>query len=156
MTMTSLDIRPFEGTTPIKFGMKRPDVRYILGHPDSYNERVDSWGRRHEVHIGYDVDDCVYEIGLAPGSYRLTFNGRTIWGPDHHPDPNPTFLALDQEPLDCLGFLVFPGLGVATTGYHDDDPNQLAISVYQKGAWDGSLLKAKKPVLDKYNPHKSG
>jgi hypothetical protein len=148
--MISLDIRPFEGVLPIRFGLSRPRVVEILGAPDSSDEQVDSWGRTLDVNIGYDELGAVNQLGLGPGEYELTIGGQLFWTPHRHPDPNPTFLALDPEPLERVGFLVFTKLGIATTGYHDDDPGQYAISVYPRGAWDELLLQAKRPSLHKY------
>lgn len=148
--MLSLDIRPFEGVSPIKFGMLRSSVIDVIGNPYSSNEKVDSWGNTLDINIGYDELGTVEQIGLGPGEYELAIGGQLLWRPHRHPDPNPTLLALDPEPLERVGFLIFTKLGIATTGYHDDDPSQHAISVYPRGAWDQLLLKAKKPILDKY------
>lgn len=153
--MIHLDIRPFGGAEPIRFGMPRASVGGILGVPDSSNDTADSWGNLLNINIGYDKSGLVNQFGLRPGDYSLSLDGRVVWSPDNCPDPNPILLALDPEPLERVGFLVFTKLGVATTGYHDDDPGQRAISVYPEGAWDKLILKAKKPNLDKYRVVKS-
>jgi hypothetical protein len=148
--MTSFAIRPFDGALPVRFGMQRALVIQMLGNPETSNEKVDTWGPNLEINVGYDQDRVVNQVGLGPGEYELTIFEQSLWTPQQHPDPNPTFLRLDPEPVERVGFLVFTKLGVATTGYHDDDPSQYAISIYPRGAWDRLLLKAKKPILDKY------
>jgi hypothetical protein len=149
----SLDIRPFEGALPITFGMPRGRVIEILGNPDFSNKDGDNWGTLLEINIGYDQHGVVDHIGLGGrGDNELRFEGQILWSSNQHPDPNPTFLAFDPEPLERVGFLYFTKLGIATTGYHDDDPHQQAISIYPRGAKDEFLLRAKKPGLDKYKP----
>jgi len=148
--MISFDIHPFEGAGPIKFGTSRSRVLEILSAPRRERLREDSWGPLSNINVGYNEEGKVCEVGLRPGDFELRFNGRLIWSPDRHPDPNPIFLVLDPEPLERVGFLVFTKLGVATVGYHDDDPAQFAVSIYQEGAWDELLVKARRPDLDKY------
>jgi hypothetical protein len=148
--MMSLNILPFEGALPIRFGMHRDLVRGIFGVPKSSNEMIDSWGSNLTINVGYDADGAVSQLGLGPGEFELTICGEFLWSPERHPDPNPVFLRLDAEPLERVGFLFFPKIGIGTTGYHDDDDSQLAISVYPRGALDKLLVKAKKPVLTKY------
>jgi hypothetical protein len=49
-----------------------------------------------------------------------------------------------------LGFLVFTRLGVTTTGYHDDDESQRALTIFPRGTWDLLLEKATEPDLIRY------
>ena len=151
--MISLDIHPFEGAAPIRFGMLRDQVLELLGMPRVVSKGVDAWGVGLAIQVGYDREGGVDGVGLGPGDYELKLDGQLIWAPNEHPDPNPVLLARDREPVECLGFLVFTNLGVATSGYHDNDPYQLAVQVYRKGQWDKQLRKAKSPVLDKYIRH---
>jgi len=44
-----------------------------------------------------------------------------------------TLMALDKEPRESVGFLVFFKLGVWTTGFHDDDPAQLSLGAFASG-----------------------
>ncbi len=48
-----------------------------------------------------------------------------------------------DQVYDAYGFIVLPALGVAVTGIHDDDPPQLAITLFEKHAWDKLITKAK-------------
>ena len=41
-------------------------------------------------------------------------------------------------------------VGVTSTGYHDDDENDLAITAYPRGAWDKFLKKGVAPDLSRY------
>lgn len=90
-------------------------------------------------------------MGFGPGKFELWLSGSIIWSPDAHPDPNPLLLRADPAPLERLGFLVFNRLCVTTTGYHDDDESQRALTVYPPGKWDELLGKATTPDLSRYH-----
>ncbi|MDB5386014.1 MAG: hypothetical protein JWM11_1660 [Planctomycetaceae bacterium] len=149
MTLT-FNISPFAGATPVEFGMPRVKVLELLGMPSLASQNNDNWGPLFEINVGYTPDGVVNHIGLAPGELELFLIGKPLWTPNEQPDPNPTFLALDPEPLEHLGFLIFTRLGITTTGFHDDDPDDLSIVLYPKGKWEKYLLKAKRPDLKKY------
>ena len=57
--------------------------------------------------------------------------------------------------MEVLGFLVFDRIGVTTTGYHDDDEDDLAITVYPRGAWNKFLKKGVAPDLSRYEQGES-
>jgi len=59
-------------------------------------------------------------------------------------------LALDPDRFELPGFLVFPRIGVTTTGYHDDYPSDQALTVFPEGAWDKYLPRASAPDLSPY------
>lgn len=63
----------------------------------------------------------------------LSILGRPIWTAKKQPDPNPVLLALDPGPVEFVGFWFFLALGVTSTGYHDDDPGQRAVTVCPRG-----------------------
>jgi hypothetical protein len=148
--MPTFSIVPFDGALPIKFGMQRETVYGLLGNPGVSGAKSDSWGPKLEINIGYTDNGTVNHVGLGPGEVELHLGDVEIWKPNVLVDPNPFFLKLDNAPLERLGFLVFTKLGVATTGFHDDDPGQYAVTVFPKGAWDLKLVKASIPDLSKY------
>jgi hypothetical protein len=41
-------------------------------------------------------------------------------------------------------------VGATSTGYHDDDENDLAITACPRGAWDKFLKKGVAPNLSRY------
>ena len=148
--MWSFDIRPFEGAFPIRFGMSRAEVLTVLGGKPIAGKANDSFGKSLEINIGYDEVGAVDHIGMSPGAFELKFNGTPLWTPSDHPDPNGLLLVHDPDPMEHVGFLSFLKIGVKTTGYHDDDPDDLALVVWPTGAWDKFLAKAKRPDLSKY------
>lgn len=153
--MRSFDLRPFEGAAPILFGMSRKDVIEILGSAGSSGRtfegaEYDTWGPGSEINVGYATDGTVDHVGLSPGPFELHLQGTLIWNPNSDIDPNPFLLELDPEPVECDGFLLFTKLGIGTTGYHDDEPSEWALSIAPKGGFDEYLDEAEKPNLSKY------
>lgn len=134
------DIRPYVGAFPIEFGMTKQDVHRILGPPES---SFPIWNRSGYAehygggfNVGYDNSWNVMHLGFGPGSFELAIQEKVIWTARSHRDPNPIILALDPNPVEFVGIWNFLLIGVTTTGYHDDDPAQRAITVFPRGAKD--------------------
>jgi hypothetical protein len=102
------------------------------------------------VTVGHNRDDITNQIAFRPGKFELWINGSEIWSPSEHPDPNPLLLRFDLAPWETPGFLIFRRIGVAKTGYHDDDEYQRSLGVYAPGAWDEPLLNASVADLSRY------
>lgn len=62
------------------------------------------------------------------------FNDRPSWR---------RLLEWSSDYHERLGFLVFCDLGIALTGFHDDYEDDLAVTVFPKGAWEKDRLKFK-------------
>jgi hypothetical protein len=153
--MHSFDIHPFVGALPIQFGMPRIRVHELLGPPESTNPVWDGSGiidywHDSRVNVGYDRAGTVNHIGFVPGEHELRFLGSVLWSAEQQPDPNPELLRRDAAPRESLGILVFPRLGITTTGYHDGDDNQRALTAFPSGAWDQFLQDSTAPDLTKY------
>jgi hypothetical protein len=154
----SLDLVSFVGAIPIYFGMPRMAVLEILGPPgftgeNSAGQTCDSWGPDLELCLGYRPENAVDHIGLRPGVFETRFQGEVIWPANSGPsaqDPNVILLRFEPQPLEYVGFLIFPTLGITTAGFHDDDPGQRSIVLYPAGRWDAFLKKARQPDLSKY------
>jgi hypothetical protein len=151
------DIEPGVGALPVRFGMPKSQVRALLGPPEGSTTIWDNSGTvdfwfRSTVNVGYDNDGLANHLGFSPGDFELTFRGTVIWSLCEQPDPNLVLLRFDPAPFERLGFLVFNGLGVTTTGYHDDDEPQRALTIYLPAKWDQHLAKASVPDLSRYSP----
>ena len=136
--MTTFDIRPYEGALPITFGMSVQEVHSHLGEPEAVHSSWDDSGHSHYwlnscVNFAFDNNGRLNHCGFCPAAYTLLLDGRNIWLPDSHSDPNPFLLSLDAKPIEHVGFLIFLELGVTTTGYHDDDPAQYAVTAFRRG-----------------------
>ena len=149
------DIRPHIGALPITFGMNREQVHDLIGQPESSFPIWDGSGvsenyKRMRCNVGYDTAGMVNHIGFSPGGVDLAIDGRPIWSTEGQPDPNPILLALDPEPLEFVGFWIFLAVGVTTTGYHDDDPGQRAVTVFPQGSKANLLAEATPADTSRY------
>jgi hypothetical protein len=153
--MSSFDIWPYVGALPLAFGIPRVEVHALLGRPEftspptEWRSLCDSW-EGATIQVGYDTESKLNHVGFGPGTFSLLLQGSEFWSASEHADPNPFLLRFDPDPLEILGFLIFDRIGVTTTGYHDDDDNDRAITVYPRGAWDKFLKKGIAPNLTRY------
>ncbi len=144
MTIAEFRIVP-DGIHPLLLGMSRSQVEQAMNEtPDAGKSRI----------VGEEVlyfaqarvvmrDDRVVEIGLSPPARvylrgKLLFDDPTIWR---------ELLADDGDAQESLGFIVLRKLGLTLTGFHDDDPAQLAVTAFEAGRWD-ALRQEMKP----FNP----
>lgn len=133
------DIQPYAGALPITFGMKREQVHRLLGQPERSFPIWDGCGLSDSYtagryNVGYTNSGEVNHLGFSPGGIELAISGRPVWTAEEQPDPNPILLAFDPEPLQFVGFWFFLAIGVTSTGYHDDDPGQRAVTVFPRGS----------------------
>ena len=133
--MQRMEIIPNIGVGQIRFGMAREEVISILGPAEdsgknSEGEVSDDWPLM-SVRYSKNTDEVV-EIALRHES-GVIYNGRTYVLGDELLEE---LLKSDSSPQLCLGFLLFLDLGIALTGVHDNDSEQLALSVFSSGRWD--------------------
>ncbi len=149
------DIHPYVGALPITFGMTREQVYRFLGPPESSHATWDGSGvsehyNRARYNIAYTNGGAVNHLGFSPGGAELAILGQPIWTVDEHPDPNPILLGLDSDPMAFVGFWFFLAIGVTSTGYHDDDPTQWAVTVFPYGSTDAVLTDATPADTSRY------
>ncbi len=130
------DIQPLRGALPILFGMTRKEVHRLVGKPESSQRIYKQLGTVDNYsgfNIAYDNAGLVNHLGFSPSGVELALEGALLWDAKNQPDPNPALLVLDPEPIEESGFWYFTKLGVTTTGFHDDDPGQRAVTVKSAG-----------------------
>jgi hypothetical protein len=153
--MHSFDIQPFVGALPIRFGMTRLEVHEFLSTPEASQPiwdgsgTTDFWSQSRII-VGYDNNGIVKHVGFRPGGCNLSLSGALIWSIEEQTDPNFQLLRIDAAPVESLGILIYPAIGISTTGYHDGDENQLCIAVSPAGTWDDVVKTADRPDLSKY------
>lgn len=144
--ITQFNIEPHRGALPIVFGMSREEVIGLLGSPRSSFLIWDGSGTSDDYsgfNIGYDTAGTVNHIGFAPGRIELCIQDRMIWNAATQPDPNPLLLVLDPNPFEYVGFWFYLQIGVTTTGYHDKDSAQYAVTVFPQNQKAALLTDAK-------------
>jgi hypothetical protein len=97
----------------------------------------------------------VNHLGFTPNGVELAIQGTALWDAGNPSDPNPILLTLDPDPVESHGFWYFPKLGATSTGFHDDDPSQRAVTVHSADNPSASTFAAAKPAdTSAYQPRR--
>ncbi len=157
--MFSFNIEPFVGALPVRFGMFRAEVHGLLGTPEASHpvwnrSGTTEYWNKSRINVGYDNDGVVRHVGFCPAGCELLLRGTLLWSLNEQPDPNEQLLRIDPTPVESVGILIYPALGISTTGYHDGDENQLALAISPAGEWDDVVRDANRPDLSKYRLQK--
>ena len=107
--------------------MTPDEVAEIIGAPSavSNNTRGERSETRHGITVRYG-DTGVVEFAFLPESSVL-LHGVDLF---ECSDPIDALLEVDPCPMECLGFLLFLGIGIAITGFHDGDASQKALTTF--------------------------
>jgi hypothetical protein len=140
MSTELFSIKPYVGALPVAFGMRTDDVIALLGEPvrRSTNFRRQMTYDYDYVNIGFDLKLTVVHVGFVPGA-NVEFEHQSVFLRE-------TFeklVKLDAEAKELVGFVVLLKLGIAFTGFHDEDQSQRSISVFVAGAYDELIPKMK-------------
>jgi len=133
--MKGMNFTPYVGAGPILFDMKPTDVEVVVGKPNStsISGRGELEEYRGDITVRYDSEtNGVVEISFGPDG-GLTLDDQDLYNSG---DVTKFLLSKDSSPVDCFGFLLFLDIGLAATGFHDDDEDQRAISIFRRGRWD--------------------
>ncbi|NHZ93646.1 hypothetical protein F2P45_32300 [Massilia sp. CCM 8733] len=104
-------------------------------------------GERHEsrfetgIRLTYGkLDNGLVELGFSSELTELTFQGHPLFL-----EPSKkifkVMIELDGAPYELLGFIILLNLGITMTGFHDDDEEDKAVTVFARGRWDEKLKK---------------
>lgn len=132
--MTIFVLDPYVGALPVTFNMSPEDVAQIIGPPDSIDDHNTNEleERRGSVAIRYSNQDFkIVEVSFLP-KVQLIYHGVDLFRKNYVID----FLSQYDRPFEFVGFVVYLGLGLAMTGFHDNDESQKAITVFRRGHWD--------------------
>lgn len=133
--MNDMKLTPYVGVGLIRFGMTPEEVDALLGQPESTSTsgRGEREEHRGEITIRYGSKaNGVVEISFGSDS-GLNLDGEYLY---NSTDLTNYLRSKDMKPVECFGFLLYLNLGVATTGFHDEEKDQKSIAVFQKGRWD--------------------
>jgi hypothetical protein len=135
LQMQHFNIKPLLSVGPVRFGLEPSEVEGLLGPAVSATKNRD--GEREERRDGITVrygaeSGKVAEVAFGP-EVVVTIDGLSILEAD---DPVRELAARSRDVVECLGFIVFLDLGLTLTGYHDDAPEQRALTAFAPGHWD--------------------
>lgn len=135
--MTVFDIRPFHGVGPLELGMQPEDVHRVLGEPRSVSrsrqgERSDNYP--HLTASYAKGTDKLVELGIG-SQVDVRFQGVSLFSDPRALD---VLVAADGGPLESVGFIVFPSIGVVLADFDSDQDSDRVVGVFEKGRWDAA------------------
>lgn len=140
---STIDLMPYQGAGPLRFGMTRGEVTQVVGIPDSLsrNFKGDLVEFRSFMNLGYSREaDTLNHIGFGRQMQGVQYEGILLFAQDAIQVLR-ELVMLDGAPQSYLGFIVLLNLGMTLTGFHDNEASQRAIALFPRGAWDGRLDK---------------
>lgn len=129
------NLEPYVGIGPLRFGMSQDQVKSIVGEPERIltNRRGEPDFQYSGINIRFSSEELrLVELGIYP-STSLTVMGVSVFD---EPDAFSKIVELDGQVFECYGFIIFFGLGVTMTGFHDEDGSQKAVTLFARGRWD--------------------
>lgn len=141
--MTAFDIRPYDGAGPLVLGMSPAEVHASLGQ----QPRNTAWTKEGERDEDYPAlsacyskaTDTLVEFALT-SRLDVRFQGVNLFTT---PAALGVLAAADGGPLEGLGSIVFPALGIAVIDFDSDQESDRVVSIFQRGRWDA--IKHLKP-----------
>jgi hypothetical protein len=127
-----IEIRPYEGVGPIRFGMSPTEAVEHLGQPPaiSTNRSSETVQRYPTMLLTYDAEGLA-EVGLFPESEARLGSVNPL-----DREGFASLVAQDGAAQEVLGFIVLLNLGITVTGVHDHDRHQRAVTAFRKGRWE--------------------
>jgi hypothetical protein len=127
-----MKLLPYQGIDSLRFNVStQSDAIALYGAP-----ATDRKNRNNVTELHYKdfilrfapITETLRECTSLPYAKATINNVDVTW--------DDTFLRqlckLDDAPRDASGFIVFPALGLAVTGIHDQDESQLAITLFDR------------------------
>ena len=139
----SFAIISYVGAKPLLFGMTERQVEDFVGPPrimrTNTQGELAAWYESFSIRYSKQDKELV-EIGFLKTA-RVTILGIN---PFTQKNGFRELLRHDSCPYESFGFIILLDLGITLTGFHDDDPNQLAITAFARGRWDDWKKNLKK------------
>ena|SRR6478752_6933048 len=134
--MTVFDIRPYDGSGPLRLGMSPSEVHAAIGEQPR-NTLFNDKGERDE---DYPVLSACYSAGedklvefAHTSAVDVRFQGVSLFTTPNAVD---LLVAADGAPLEGLGFVVFPNLGIALADFDSDRESDRVVQVFERGRWE--------------------
>lgn len=133
--MTVFDLRPFHGVGPLVLGMLPEDVHRILGQPRSVSRSCQGERSENYAHLTASYakgTDKLIELGMG-SQVDVQFQGVSLFSDPRALD---VLIAADGGPLESVGFIVFPSIGIVLADFDGDQDSDRVVGVFEKGRWD--------------------
>lgn len=142
---SNYEIESYIGVGDLRFGMTLDQVSQLEGTPDIVEKNMLGEINESRFNTGIaftygKLDNGLVELGFSSELSELTFRGRPLFL-----EPSKkifkAMIELDGAPYEHVGFIVLFNLGITMTGFHDDDEEDKAVTVFARGRWDETLPK---------------
>jgi len=129
------EIESYVGARPLLFGMTEEQAESAVGRP--LKTWVNNLGEKDSQYESFSIryspqSGTLVEIGFSSDA-NVVIRGMELF---RQPELFPKLLQEDSCPYELLGFVILLDLGITLTGFHDNDPDQLAITAFTRGRWD--------------------
>lgn len=130
-----IEISSYKSINGITFGSSESDVISFFGQPIRHSKNSEKEAELHfpSFILRFDsVTGQLREASLLPKCDAVINGKLIIW------DENFLFwlASEDQDLVEVLGFVISLKLGIAVSGFHDNDESQKAVHAFRHGDWD--------------------
>lgn len=138
--MKNFPIYPYKGVGNLKFGMQRTGIHAMLGTPARQkksrfsDEITDFWNGNGLQLVFSNPEGELVEICLYPNLENVTLEGAKILS-ESGKSVYDSLCKLDGTPRQTVGVTVLLNLGIAITGFLNDDPDDKSVTVFARGRW---------------------
>lgn len=133
-------IYPYKGVGVLEFGMLRADIHEILGAPAWQkksrfsDEIIEFWNDNGLQLVFSSPEDELIEVCLYPSLENVTLEDVEILS-DTGKSMYWWLCRLDGAPRQTVGVTVLINLGIAITGFLNDEPDDKSVTVFARGRW---------------------
>jgi hypothetical protein len=141
-----LDIVPYVGVGPLRFGMTPGQVHQTVGAPRRVKRAAGMLREIYPFEALLMFEGAPYalrlvEIGFDRHCAELSYAGVKLFGIPPR-DALRRLLLDDAHIGEYLGRLILPKLGVTLTGFHSGPKEALAVTAFERGRWGDYIRRS--------------
>jgi len=138
--MNDYVINSYVGVNEFTFGLNRNRVHEMLGKPERerksmFTEEITDFWKDSGLQLTFSSSQGnLKEISLYPNIGNAFINGLELFS---QPSPNvfSELVKQDKSVKESEGIIVFFKLGIAVTGFGNEDDNK-SVTAFSHGCWD--------------------
>jgi hypothetical protein len=137
------ELQPLIGAQPLSFGMSVDQVQAVFAAAPSpgLNDGEQLYTVAGAPLVVRFETGVLVEIAFEP-QHTVTFKDKRLFGLRSVADPISFLRFHGGKPVEYLGFVIFPSLAVALTGFHSGASGLPTITIFQEGRWDQHVERA--------------
>lgn len=127
------------GVNSLKFGMRRAEIYNEIGSPERtrksrFSNEITEFWCENGLQLTFSDDEYLLEIGLYPNLPLVELGGIRLFE-EPGVDVMKKLRDLDRSPIEKVGVTIFLNIGIALTGFLNEDDDQKSVSVFARGRW---------------------